>query len=62
MKKGLETGLTQPQAVLAGYEDSISAYIVDDVTQSDFYSPFKTNTAGLSENDFKALQQKLNAS
>ncbi|TMO79934.1 DUF885 domain-containing protein [Pseudoalteromonas sp. S3776] len=58
MKKGLETGLTQPQAVLAGYEDSISAYIVDDVTQSDFYSPFKTNTAGLSENDFKALQQK----
>ncbi|KPZ55350.1 MULTISPECIES: DUF885 family protein [Pseudoalteromonas] len=58
MKKGLETGLTQPQAVLAGYEDSISAYIVDDVTQSDFYSPFKTNTAGLSENDFKALQKK----
>lgn len=58
MKKGLETGLTQPQAVLAGYEDSISAYIVDDVTQSDFYSPFKTNTAGLSENDFKELQQK----
>ncbi|WP_338365050.1 DUF885 domain-containing protein [uncultured Pseudoalteromonas sp.] len=58
MKKGLETGLTQPQAVLAGYEDSISAYIVDDVTESDFYSPFKTNTADLSDNEFKALQKK----
>ncbi|TMP26896.1 DUF885 family protein, partial [Pseudoalteromonas rubra] len=41
MKKGLETGLTQPKAVLAGYEESISAYLVDDVTESAFYAPFK---------------------
>lgn len=58
MKKGIASGLTQPQAVLAGYEDSIIAYIVDDVTKSDFYSPFKTNTAGLSEDEFKAIQKK----
>lgn len=58
MKKGIASGLTQPQAVLAGYEDSINAYIVDDVTKSDFYSPFKTNTAGLSEDEFKAIQKK----
>lgn len=58
MRKGLETGLTQPQAVLAGYEESITAYIVDDVTQSEFYKPFLTNTAGLSDTEFTALQNK----
>ena len=40
MRKGLEVGLTQPKAVLIGYQDSITAYIVDDVTQSEFYKPF----------------------
>ncbi|MEL0656085.1 DUF885 domain-containing protein [Pseudoalteromonas issachenkonii] len=58
MKKGLETGLTQPKAVLEGYEDSISTYIVDDVTQSEFYKPFLANTASLSESDFYTLQQR----
>ncbi|WP_372761463.1 DUF885 family protein [Pseudoalteromonas sp.] len=58
MKKGLETGLTQPQAVLKGYEDSISIYIVDDATESEFYKPFLTNTAGLTDSDFLALQQQ----
>lgn len=58
MKKGIEVGLTQPKAVLAGYQDSINAYIVDDVTQSEFYKPFLNNTAGLSDNEFKALQQQ----
>ncbi|GAA79874.1 DUF885 family protein [Pseudoalteromonas sp. BSi20495] len=58
MKKGIETGLTQPKAVLEGYEDSINAYIVDDITTSEFYKPFLTNTAGLSDSEFKALQQK----
>jgi uncharacterized protein (DUF885 family) len=61
MTKGLETGLTQPKAVLEGYEDSIRAYIVDDVTGSEFYKPFLTNSAGLSESKFKALQQQAKA-
>ncbi|MEO2269031.1 DUF885 domain-containing protein [Pseudoalteromonas sp. YIC-656] len=58
MKKGLETGLTQPKAVLQGYEESISAYIVDDVTTSEFYAPFKQNTAGISDEEFALLQQQ----
>ena len=58
MKKGLETGLTQPKAVLEGYEDSINAYIVDDVTTSEFYKPFLTNTAGLSESEFESTTTK----
>lgn len=56
MKQGLAIGLTQPKAVLKGYEDSISVYIVDDVTQSEFYQPFLTNTAGLSSSEFYELQ------
>jgi uncharacterized protein (DUF885 family) len=58
MKKGLETGLTQPKAVLEGYEESILAYIVDDVTTSEFYKPFFKNSAGLPESEFKSLQQQ----
>ncbi|MBW4967827.1 DUF885 domain-containing protein [Pseudoalteromonas sp. CR1] len=58
MKKGLQTGLTQPKAVLEGYEESILAYIVDDVTTSEFYKPFLKNRAALSESEFKSLQQQ----
>jgi uncharacterized protein (DUF885 family) len=58
MRKGLEVGLTQPKAVLVGYQDSISAYIVDDVTKSEFYKPFLNNTAGLTDSEFFALQQQ----
>ena len=58
MRKGLEVGLTQPKAVLEGYQDSITAYIVDDATQSEFYKPFLNNTAGLSDSEFAALQKQ----
>ncbi|MFC3034276.1 DUF885 domain-containing protein [Pseudoalteromonas fenneropenaei] len=58
MRQGMATGLTQPKAVLAGYEDSINAYIVDDVTTSEFYAPFKTNQAQLPDAEFAALQAK----
>ncbi|TLU64707.1 DUF885 domain-containing protein [Thalassotalea litorea] len=41
MKLGLETGRTQPKVVLTGFEDSISAFIVEDAKSSQFYRPFK---------------------
>ena len=58
MRKGLEVGLTQPKAVLEGYQDSITAYIVDDATESEFYKPFLKNTAGISDREFAALQKQ----
>ncbi|MEM6508425.1 MAG: DUF885 domain-containing protein [Pseudomonadota bacterium] len=58
MRKGLEVGLTQPKAVLEGYQDSITAYIVDDAIQSEFYKPFLNNTAGVSDSEFAALQKQ----
>jgi uncharacterized protein (DUF885 family) len=40
MRAGLASGITQPQAVLIGYEDSITAFIPDDIAQSVFLKPF----------------------
>ncbi|WP_371187521.1 DUF885 family protein [Thalassotalea maritima] len=55
MRKGLANGMTQPQVVLTGFEQSISAFIVDDVTASDFYQPFVQLPKYLSD----AEQQRL---
>ncbi|NMP16278.1 DUF885 domain-containing protein [Thalassotalea sp. Y01] len=40
MQQGLKSGITQPQVVLKGFEDSISAFIVSDPSKSQFYRPF----------------------
>ncbi|WP_372767445.1 DUF885 family protein [Pseudoalteromonas sp.] len=61
MKKGIEIGLTQPQPVLAGYEDSIKAYIVDEATKSSFYQPFENKPEQISDATFSKLQNKAKA-
>lgn len=53
MRKGLQTGITVPKVVLAGYETSIDGLITDDPTDSVFYKPFKRELRFLDE------QQKL---
>ncbi len=58
MKEGMKVGLTQPQAVLVGYEESISAYIPKNIEDSEFFAPFKSNTAKLSDAEWTALQQQ----
>ena len=40
MDKGILAGITQPQIVLKGFEDSIAAFIKTDVTKSTYYQPF----------------------
>ncbi|NQZ86714.1 MAG: DUF885 domain-containing protein [Colwellia sp.] len=42
MQQGLATGITQPQAVLVGYEQSILAFIPKHVEDSEFLKPFTT--------------------
>ncbi|WP_100657573.1 DUF885 domain-containing protein [Alteromonas flava] len=51
MKKGLAVGKTQPKAVLAGYEDTISSLMVES-QDSVFYQPL----ANLDESKFSAEQ------
>ncbi|MDX3772679.1 DUF885 domain-containing protein [Chromatiaceae bacterium AAb-1] len=50
LKQGLQTGMTQPKAVLAGFEESIISYITT-AEQSVFYRPF------LRQPDFVSAQQ-----
>jgi uncharacterized protein (DUF885 family) len=40
MQQGLAAGITQPQAVLVGYEQSILAFIPEHIEDSEFLKPF----------------------
>ncbi|CAM3928247.1 DUF885 domain-containing protein [Rheinheimera salexigens] len=40
MKQGIATGMTQPKAVLTGFEQSIISYVVSEPTASVYYQPF----------------------
>jgi uncharacterized protein (DUF885 family) len=55
MRLGIARGFTVPKAVLAGYEGTITAYIVDDPAKSDFYAPFSHFPATLPEADRQRL-------
>jgi uncharacterized protein (DUF885 family) len=59
MKKGMKSGITQPSAVLVGFENGIKAFIVDDVTKSIFYKPFEGKIpTGISEGEFNQLKSQ----
>ncbi len=58
MKQGLATGMTQPQAVLAGFEKSIISYVVDDVTQSVFFQPSNSRPDYIEEADWQQLRKE----
>ena len=58
MEKGIETGLTQPKEVLVGYEDSIAAFIKNDVKESVFYQPLKTMPKHFTPQTAAKLQQR----
>ena len=56
MEQGIAEGITQPQIVLAGFEQSILAYIKDDVTSSGYYQPFLTMHNSVSPQVQRQLQ------
>lgn len=58
MRKGIAKGLTQPKAVLAGFEQGILAYIANDPEKSLFFQPFKQKPATLSETKWRELQSQ----
>ncbi|MCP4991837.1 MAG: DUF885 domain-containing protein [Colwellia sp.] len=58
MKLGLKNGISQPKVVLKGFEQSIAAYIKEDVTQSTYYQPFKAMSAFISLDKKKDIQQQ----
>jgi uncharacterized protein (DUF885 family) len=58
MKLGLKQGISQPKIVLEGFEKSIAAYIKEDVTKSDYYTPFMKMSAFVTPVQQAELQQK----
>lgn len=58
MRQGIRHGLTQPKPVLVGYEDSITAFIVNEVSQSEFYRPFKNKPKFIEQVVFEKLQSE----
>lgn len=60
MKEGMKVGNTQPKAVLQGYENGISSFIVDDVSKSLYYAPVKGDApVGVSQSEFAGFRQKI---
>ena len=58
MTQGLATGMTQPKAVLQGYEQSIISYVVSEPTDSVFYRPFKQQPAFINDADWQRLTEQ----
>jgi len=55
LSKGLETGVSQSQIILKGYEVTFNKHIVEDVDESLFFNPFKN----ISENISAEMQNIL---
>lgn len=58
MREGLAQGITQPKAVLAGFEQSISSYIANDVEQSVFFQPLQRKPDSLDEQQWQLFRQQ----
>jgi uncharacterized protein (DUF885 family) len=58
MKQGLAVGMTQPKAVLAGYDQSILAFISKTPEQNVFYRPFTKKPDFVDADQWLTLQQQ----
>jgi uncharacterized protein (DUF885 family) len=59
LKEGMATGYMWPKASMAGFEDSIAAFIVQDPKDSVFYEPFnQPRPVFVSEEHWQTLQQR----
>ena len=56
MKRGLASGMTQPKAVLAGFEQGILSYITAEPSQSVFYRPFTKQPAFIDDAKWQQMQ------
>jgi uncharacterized protein (DUF885 family) len=58
MKQGLATGMTQPKAVLVGFDESILAFISKTPEQNVFYQPFQHKPDFIDADSWVAVQQQ----
>lgn len=58
MKQGLTTGMTQPKAVLVGFDQSILAFISKTPEQNVFYRPFNQKPEFVDADSWVVMQQQ----
>ena len=58
MNIGIKTGITQPKVVLKGFEQSILAFIKEEVTDSSYYKPFEKMSAFVSPEAQKSIREE----
>ena len=58
MRQGMASGMTQPQAVLAGFEESIQAYITEQAEQNVFFTPFRRKPATVTDAQWQQLTER----
>jgi uncharacterized protein (DUF885 family) len=61
MRKGLAIGIAQPKAILAGYEVTYETHLVEKISESSFYSPFKDIPANFSAEEKSRILEEGNA-
>ncbi|MDA8017949.1 MAG: DUF885 domain-containing protein [Thermoanaerobaculia bacterium] len=57
LRLGLERGWTLPQVVMQGYDETIRAQVVDELTESVFWKPFESFPATVPATDHDALRR-----
>lgn len=57
IRSGLEAGWVQPCAPMEGYENTISAHIVEDPSKSVFMQPFEKKPASMGQADFDGFKE-----
>ena len=58
MNLGIKAGITQPKLVLKGFEQSIIAYIKEDVSDSGYYKPFEKMSTYVSLEAQKSIREE----
>jgi len=58
LRQAIEQGYTQPKAAMAGFEESILAYIVQDASDSVYYDPFNQQPKFIDDQTWQQLQQQ----
>ncbi|MEO1497567.1 MAG: DUF885 domain-containing protein [Planctomycetota bacterium] len=61
MREGLRRGVTVPAVILEGYEDSITAHIVEDVEESLFFKPVRDFPESFAAEDRERLEAGVRA-
>ncbi|ATZ72783.1 DUF885 domain-containing protein [Idiomarina sp. X4] len=56
LRKAIDEGYTQPAAAMAGFEESILAYIVQDAKESVYFSPFAQQPGFVDDVEWEALK------